>query len=148
MVARREPEPPAPLQFGTSRSTNSSIAPRIDRREHEAVSADEVEMGLELVGNVGRRAYHLWQADRLAMDLRHLLQRQKLAGHRAIARLNAPQLGLGAMGHHRVARQGRQVEVEVAGQDGEAALQWHQRVMLGLHVGCFGARGADESAAP
>ena len=41
-----------------------------------------------------------------------------------------------------------QVEVEVAGQDGEAALQWHQRVMLGLLVGCFGARGADESAAP
>ena len=63
---------------------------------------------------------------------------------RAIARLHALQLGLGAMRHDRVERQGRQVEVEMARQDGEPALDRHQRVVLGLLVLGLGARGADD----
>jgi hypothetical protein len=41
------------------------------------------------------------------MILRHLAQRQQLAGHGAIARLHALQLGLAAVRHDGVERQRR-----------------------------------------
>src|SRR5262245_5967081 len=47
----------------------------VDRRQHEAIAADGIEIGFELIGNVVRRARHLRQPHRLAVVARDLLER-------------------------------------------------------------------------
>src|SRR5438067_6500176 len=68
-------EPSAALQLGHDQIDELlDRAGAVDRRQHEAIAADEIEIGLELVGDVGGRADDLRQADALTVVLRHLPQ--------------------------------------------------------------------------
>ena len=84
------------------------------------------------------------EGDALAVIARDLFEGEELAGQCAVSRLHALQLGFGAVRHDRVERQGREIEVEMARQDGKPALQRHQRVVLGLLVLRLGARRTDD----
>src|SRR5262249_33683768 len=105
-------------------------AGRVDGREHEPVAAHRVEVRLHLVRHLRGRADHLEKADALPVPLRHLAQGEQLARQRAVARLHALQLRLPAMRHEGVERDLRQVEVEVAGEERESALERYQGVVL------------------
>jgi hypothetical protein len=78
------------------------------------------------------------------VSLRHFAHRQQLARHGAIPRLHPLQLWLGPQGHQLVERQARQVEVEVPGQDGQAALERHQAVVQLLLLARLFRRRADD----
>ena len=68
------------------------------------------------------------------MALRHLAEREQLAGQRAVSVLHPLELSLRAVRHQLVEPDLRQVEVEVARQDGQAALERYQIVVDSLLI--------------
>ena len=105
----------------------------MNRRQHEAVSADFLEEGFHLIGDAFHRADELRQAHpgRAGGQPREASCRcHPVSGTGP----HAVQLWLRAFGHIGIERNLRQIEIEMRGEDRHPGVQRHQLIVLFLQL--------------